>query len=374
MKSKLNLKFLKELTDAFGPSGHEWEVQSIVKGVGSPYAEKILTDRTGSLIFQHGSSGPKIMLAGHIDEIGYVVRSIDKSGFLQLSNLGGVNPAYHLGQEIIIRPFNGGEKIIGIIQKRAGGPREDMMKVAPLDKLLVDIGCNSVEEVKALGIKVGDPAVPYSEFRTMSRIWKNKDEDGNLKEKFVDIAVAKAFDDRIGVFIALEVLRRISEQKIEHPNTIFCASTPQEEVGCRGAKTAAQLIQPDIGFSLDVNISGDIPGMQGIDQKMGGGVVISALDNSLIPNPRLRRFIIDVAEKTKIPWQMGFLNRGGTDAGVMHLTGIGAPSMFFGVATRYVHTHHSMLDLADVENTIKLLIEIIKRLDQTTVESFTRID
>jgi len=374
---KLDLKLLETLTNAFGPSAFELEVQKIVKDYGKPFADEILTDRTGSLIFKHGSSGPKIMLSGHADEIGYIVSSITKTGFLKIVGIGGVFPGNLLAQEIIIRPFSEGPKIIGIIQKTMSmGPKgKDPLTI---DKLFVDIGCNSAEEVKALGIRVGDPAVPRAQFRTMirKRIQKNDaPKDGTKKEEVEShLAVAKAFDDRIGVFIALEVLRRISEQSIDHPNTLYFTSSTQEEVGLRGIRTAAHMIQPDIGFSLDVTVSGDLPGMQGrFDQKMGKGVVISTFDKSMIPNPRFKKYIIGIAEEKKIPYQMGFLPFGGTDAGTIHLTGIGAPSLFIGVATRYVHSHHSMLDLKDVEDTIQFLIEVIKKLDADTVAKFTQI-
>jgi putative aminopeptidase FrvX len=369
----MDIKFLEKLTNEFGPSGHEMEIQRIVRDYGKPFAHDILYDRTGSVIFQHGNAGPKLLLAGHIDEIGYVIRNIEKDGFVSISNLGGINPANLLGQEIIIRPFKGGEKIIGITT----GSSPERGKVIPLDKLKVDIGCSSAKEVEALGIRVGDPAVPYAQFREMFRKRKIKKDEKNpdsIEEEIdVHLAAAKAFDDRIGVFMGLEILRRISENKIEHPNILYIASTTQEEVGCRGAKTTAQMIQPDIGISLDVTPSGDVPGWDGIHQKMGKGVAISAIDNSMIANPVFKKYVLELAEELNIKAQIGFLPFGGTDAGTIHLTGIGAPSLFFGVPTRYVHSHHALLDLADVESTINLAVELIKRLDEKTIQSFTAI-
>ncbi len=370
---KLNLKLLETLTNAFGPSGHEDEVQKITRDYGQKFADDVLFDRTGSVIFKYGNSGPKIMLAGHADEIGYIISSIDKSGFLKISNIGGIFPTHQLGQEILIRPFKGGEDIIGIIQAAFPKSMEDMKKVKPLDQLLVDVGCNSDKEVEALGIKVGDPAVPYATYRSIKRKRLIKDDNGKEEEKEVHLVVAKAFDDRIGVFMVLEILRRLSEEKTNLPNIIYSVSTVQEEIGCRGARTAAQFLQPDIGMSLDVTVSGDVPGTKNADQKMGDGVVIHAMDNSMMANPKLRRFAIKIAEENGIKWQMGFLNRGGTDAGSIHLTGAGAPSLFIGIATRYVHSHHSLLDLEDVEGAIQLIIAMLKKLDQKTVESFTTL-
>jgi len=378
MSDKLNIKFLEELTNAFGPSGHETEAQKIAHAYGKEFADEVLFDRLGSVVFKKGNSGPKIMLAGHIDEIGFVITEITKEGYLRFHQLGGWWDQTLLTQEVVVRPFKGDAKVIGVI----GAPPphvltpEQRTKIVTKDQMYIDIGCASVKEVKELGIRVGDPAVPLAYFRTVNRTRKEKKEDDpDAKEetRAVTLAVAKAFDDRIGVFIILEALRRLSEQKIDHPNTVYAVSTTQEEVGLRGARTAAQMILPDVGFSLDVDISGDSPGSKGLVQKMGKGVSISAGDGSMIPNPKLRRFALEVAEEMDIKHQPAFLKSGGTDAGVIHLAGMGAPSLFLGIPTRYIHSHHGMLDLDDVENAVQLLIELIKRLDQKTVESFTSL-
>ena len=376
---KLDIKFLEELCNAFGPSGHEHEVQKIVRDHGAKFADEVTYDRLGSVVFRKGDGGPKIMIAGHADEIGFVITHIEKNGFLRFHQLGGWWDQTLLTQEVMIRPSKGEDKIIGVI----GAPPPHVLtpemrnKVVTKDKMYIDIGASSAEEVEELGIRVGDPAVPYSLFRTMKRTRKEKknpkDEKSEEETRTVDVAVAKAFDDRIGVFIALEALRRISEQGISLPNTVYFVSTVQEEVGLRGARTAAQMLQPDIGFSLDVDISGDVPGAEGLVQKMGKGVSISAGDGSMIPNPRLRSFVLNIAEEKKIRHQAAFLKSGGTDAGIIHLTGMGAPSLFIGIPTRHIHSHHSMLDLSDVENAITLLVEVLQRLDEKTVKSFTEL-
>ncbi|MBN2155649.1 MAG: M42 family metallopeptidase [Candidatus Lokiarchaeota archaeon] len=370
---KLDLKLLENLSNAFGPSGYETEAQKIALEYGKLYADAVEFDRTGSVIFKKGSSGPKIMLAGHGDEIGFIVCGIEKSGYLRINNLGGWWSHSVLSQQVLIRTMDG-KKIIGIIIAPPPHilPPDKRDKVIPLEKMYMDVGCKSEKEVKELGINIGDPVVPVSTFRIEKRTRISiKD---NKKKEEVQLAIGKAFDDRIGVFIILEVLRRLKQEEIDHPNIVYCAATTQEEVGLRGARTAAKLIEPDIGFSLDVDVSGDIPGVQDISQKMGEGVAISAGDGSMIPNPRFRKFVIDIAEKHKIKWQPAFLRRGGTDAGVIHLTGIGAPSLFIGIPTRHIHTHNGILDLSDVENAIKLLVEVIKELNEKTVESFTKLE
>lgn len=370
---ELNEKLLEELSNSFGPSGHERDIQKIALNYGKQYADSVEFDRTGSVIFKKGSSGPKIMLAGHADEIGFVICGIEKSGFLRINNLGGWWSHSVLSQQILIRTMDG-KKITGIII--APPPHilapESRDKVVPLNKMFLDIGCKSEQEVRDLGVNIGDPAVPVATFRIEKRNRINKKDEKKKEE--VKLAFGKAFDDRVGVFIILEVLRRLKEEKIEHPNTIYCASTTQEEVGLRGARTAAQLIQPDIGFSIDVDVSGDIPGVSDITQKMGEGVSISAGDGSMIPNPLFRKHVIGIAEEHKIKWQPAFLRSGGTDAGIIHITGIGAPSLFLGIPTRHIHSHNGIMSLQDVENSINLLVEVLKTLDDKTVKSFTKLE
>lgn len=375
---KLNIKFLEELVNSFGPSGHEHEAQKIAHDYGKKFADEVLFDGLGSVIFKKGSGGPKIMLAGHVDEIGFVITEIQKDGYLRFYQLGGWWDQTLLTQEVVIKPSNGDEKIIGVI----GAPPPHILtpemrsKVVTKDNMFIDIGCLSKEEVEKLGIRVGDPAVPLATFRTMKRTRKEKkddDKDAKEEEREVVIGVAKAFDDRIGVFIVLEALRRITEQNISLPNEVYFCSTTQEEVGLRGARTASQMIKPDIGFALDVDISGDSPDAKGLVQKMGKGVSISAGDGSMIPNPKLRKFVIDVAEEKGIKYQPAFLKSGGTDAGIIHLAGMGAPSLFLGIPTRYIHSHHGMLDLGDVENAVQLLVEVLQKLDEKTIKSFTAL-
>jgi endoglucanase len=377
-ESKLDLDLLEKLCNAFGPSGHEHDVQKIVRRYGEKFADEVLHDGLGSLIFRKGEGGPKIMMAGHVDEIGFVITEITKEGYLRFHQLGGWWDQTLLTQEVVIQPYQSDERIIGVI----GAPpphiltKEQRAKVVTKDKMFIDIGCSSKEEVEELGVRVGDAAVPHAVFRTMKRKRKEKKDDKkDAEEETVDVTlgVAKAFDDRIGVFIVLEALRRISEKDISLPNTAYFCSTTQEEVGLRGARTASQMLKPDVGFALDVDISGDSPDAKGLVQKMGKGVAISAGDGSMIQNPRLRRFVMDIAEEKGIKHQPAFLKSGGTDAGIIHLAGMGAPSLFLGIPTRYIHSHHGMLDLDDVENAVELLVEVLQKLDEKAVKSFSDI-
>ena len=370
-----NIDFLEKMCNAFGPPGHELEVARIVKDHVKNFCDEVYNDKTGSLIFKIGNTGPKIMIAGHIDEIGFLVTGIDKQGYLTFSQIGGWWDQSLLTQRVLIRTKEG-NTYRGIIAAPPPHvlPAEARTKVVTKDKMFIDVGCKSKKEIEELGIEIGDPIVPDSKFETIKRTQiekKNKEET----KKDVTLAVGKAFDDRIGAFIAAEVIRRIKEENLQHPNQIYGVATVQEEVGLRGAQTSANVIQPDIGIALEVDIAGDVPGVSKLKapSEMSKGFSILAGDASMIPNPRFRHFVINVAKELKLDYQNSVVMGGGTDAGRIHLTGSGCPSLVIGIPTRHIHSHNGILDLADVEKAITLIVEVIKRLDQSTINSFTEI-
>ena len=186
--------------------------------------------------------------------------------------------------------------------------------------------------------------------------------------------MGKAFDDRIGAFILMEAIRRIKEQGIAHPNTVYGAATVQEEIGLRGAKTIAHVVDPDVSIVLEVDIAGDVPGIKPHEAptKMGKGPSLITFDRSMIPNQPLKEFVIDVAKQAQIPLQLSHVS-GGTDAGRIHISRGGCPSVVIAVPTRHIHSHVGLLSLKDTENAVRLTIELIKRLDAETVEGFTAL-
>ena len=373
-----NIKILEELSNEFGPSGFEWEVQSILKKYVETFADEILKDRTGTLIFTAKGQevGPKIMIAGHMDEIGFQVAAITKDGFVKFHQLGGWWDQTLLSQRVMIRTVEG-KLYPGIIGAKPPHivEAEERNKVVTKAKMFIDVGCTSKEEVQELGIRIGDPIMPDAKFEIWERPRINKENKDNEEKSSVTLAVGKAFDDRIGAFIAAETIRKIKETGLSHPNVVYGASTVQEEVGLRGARTAAQMIKPDIGIALEVDIAGDVPGIDETKTpaKMGKGPTVLTYDGSMIPNPRFRDFVIKTAEELDIPFQLSLVPGGGTDAGVIHLTDMGCPSIVIGIATRHIHAHNGILDLNDVKNAIKLLIRLIEKLDKETVEGFTKI-
>ena len=346
------LDFLKELVDAHGVPGFEDDVAKVMqkhmKGVG-----EFSKDRLGSFICEKkgDSKGPKVMLAGHLDEVGFMVRSITKEGFIKFLALGGWWGHVVLGQRLIIRTRKG--DILGVVGSKPPHElrEEDRKRVIEIKDMYIDVGAASDWDVqKKLDIRPGDPIVPDSAFAVMAN---------------PNLLLAKAWDNRIGCALAAETARRLVGQK--HPNTVYAVATVQEEVGLRGAKTSASKIRPDVGIALDVGIAHDTPGTEG-DEKLGGGPLIVIYDASSIPNRRLRDLVIDTAKANKIPLQFEAVERGGTDAGRIHLSGEGVPTLSMGVAARYIHSHISIIDRRDYEATVKLLVAVVKQLDRKTVE------
>lgn len=353
---------MKRMMESFGPSGFERETAQIIKQYMTDYSDKILRDKLGSLIFvaEGESERPHILLAGHVDEVGFVVSGIDETGFLSFNTLGGWWDQVLLSQRVVVRTKKG--DIHGVVAAKPPHllTEEERKKVLERRDMFIDVGATSREEAEEMGAKIGDPVVPWSPF---SLIREGK------------IAMGKAFDDRIGAFIIMEAIRRIKEDKIEHPNTVFGAATVQEEVGLRGAQTVSHVVDPDVGIVLEVDIAGDVPGIKPHEAptKVGKGPTLLTYDSSMIPNQPLKEFVIETAEKAGIPLQLSQIARGGTDAGRIHLNRAGCPSAVISVPTRHIHSHVGLLGLDDVENAVKLVVELIKKLDRKTVESFTSI-
>lgn len=355
------ISFFSRFSEAFGPSGFETEPLRMIKDRYSPFADEVLTDRLGSLILKKAgiSERPRVMAAGHSDEIGFVVVSIEDNGFLQFQPLGGWAPITLPAQRVIIRSRKGDH--VGVITSKPPHlmTPEESNKPLEMKDLYIDVGAKNKDQIREMGIKIGDPIAPLAPFEVLrgGKAW-----------------LGKAFDDRIGVFIVMEALKKLKEEGAEHPNTYYAVSTVQEEVGLRGAETAADVVDPDVFIAVDVDIAGDSPRITSAEApaKMGEGVSIITWDRSMIPNPRFRDFVIEVAEKENIPYQLSAV-RGGTDAGRVHLHKYGVPSIVLGIPTRHIHSHSSIMSPDDVEAAIKLLIALVKKIDQDTVRGFAEI-
>jgi putative aminopeptidase FrvX len=355
---KREVDLMKKMMDAFGPSGFEREINKLVKKEVEPYTDEILTDKLGTLAFTLEGEGPKVLLAGHTDEVGFIISSITDNGYLTFNQLGGWWDQVLLAQKVIVRGKKG--DTVGIIASKPPHilPMEDRKKVVEMKDMFIDIGASSMEEVEEVGIRIGDPVVPWSPFEVIR--------EGK-------VAMGKAFDDRIGTFVIMEAMRRIKEQGIAHPNKIIGAATVQEEVGLRGAQTIAQTVNPDVSIVLEVDIAGDVPGIKPSEAptKMGGGPGLGTYDRSMIPNQPFKEMVIDTAKQAQIPLQLSQMAGGGTDAGRIHVNASGCPTVVITVPTRHIHSHVGLLSLKDTENTIRLLVELLRKLDWETVNSFT---
>ncbi|RST76335.1 M42 family peptidase [Siminovitchia acidinfaciens] len=347
------LTMLKELTDAKGVAGNEQEPRRVMKKYIEPYAEEIETDGLGSLIAKKtgDANGPKIMIAGHLDEVGFMITQIDDKGFLRFQTVGGWWNQVMLAQRVTIVTAKG--DITGVIGSKPPHilSPEARKKPVEIKDMFIDIGASSKEEAQEWGVRPGDMVVPYFEFTVM-----NNDK----------MLLAKAWDNRIGCAIAIDVLKNLKGEN--HPNTVFGVGTVQEEVGLRGAKTAANKIMPDIAIAVDVGIAGDTPGISEKESqsKMGDGPQIMLYDASMVSHKGLRDFVTGIADELEIPYQFDAMPGGGTDAGSTHLAGEGAPSLAITIATRYIHTHAALLHRDDYENAVKLISEVVKRLDKET--------
>lgn len=345
--------FLKEITEAKAISGFEGAVRRIMEREMKKLDVEISYDNIGSIIATHKGDAemPKIAIAGHMDEVGFIVTEITEQGFLKFQTIGGWWSQVMLAQQYDVTASN------GKVYRAVMGSKpphmltaEEHTKALNIDTMYLDLGVKDKAEVESLGIKVGDMVTPAIEFQVMAN---------------PDYLLAKAFDNRIGCAIVLDTLKNINGKKT--PNTVLGMGTVQEEVGLRGARTAAQMTKPDVVLALDVTIATDVPGLSN-SCKMGSGPALLIYDGALIGHVGLRKFITSIADELNIPYQIDYLKRGGTDAGAMHLTNSGAPAMSICLPARYIHSHTSMISYSDYQNTVKLLTAVIERLDKKALD------
>jgi len=348
------LQMFKDLTDANGIAGNERAPREVMKKYIAPYADTVETDNLGSVIAKKvgDENGPKIVVAGHLDEVGFMVTQIDDKGFIKFQTVGGWWSQVMLAQRVTITTRKGDE-VIGVIGSKPPHilPADVRNKVVDIKDMFIDIGAASKDEVLEWGVRPGDMVTPYFEFNVM----KN--------DKYL---LAKAWDNRIGCAIAIDVMKALQNEK--HPNILYSVGNVQEEVGLRGAKTATHKIQPDIGFAVDVGVAGDTPGVTAKEStsKMDAGPQIVVYDASMVSHRGLREFVLDVADEHNIPYQFEAMAGGGTDAGSIHV-----PALSIGIATRYIHSHAGILHRDDYDNAVKLMVEVIKKLDRDAVNKIT---
>lgn len=315
------MDLLKRLTQCNAPSGREDGITQIIKNEAEKYADEVFTDAMGNLIVHKKGNGKKLMFAAHCDEIGVVVTFIDENGFLRFADVGGLYTKYLAGRRVVFE--NGTEGVIGT------EPNNDKNA---LSKMFIDIGAENREEAQKL-VGVGDMA----------------SFEGNFSASDKRI-VSKALDDRCGCYVLLKSLERVKSD-----NDLYFVFTTQEEVGLRGARTAAFAIEPDMAIAVDVTDTGDTPKAENMAVKLGGGAAIKVMDYSVICSGEVRETLKELAEKNNIKYQMEIMTDGGTDAGVIHFSGKGVKTGGISIPTRYIHSPSEMIDIADLNACIDLL-------------------
>jgi putative aminopeptidase FrvX len=351
---------LRELTLCDGVPGQEGAVRAVMARHLGPYGE-LERDGLGSLCcLRRGTADrPRVMLAAHMDEIGFIVSDITDEGFLRFQTVGGWWEQVMLAQRVTVHTRQGPiPGVVGSKPPHVLSP-EDRRKPVERKDMFVDIGASSRAEAAEWGVRIGDMIVPVCPFQPMRN---------------PQFLMGKAMDDRAGCAVLVEVVRRLAGgggEAVPHPNTVLAVATVQEEVGLRGADVAARTWQPDVAFALDVGIAGDTPGMRREEARcrLGQGPLLLAYDASLLPNPKLRDFVADVAAAEGIPIQWETVPGGGTDAGRMQFAGTGVPSLVVGFATRYIHSAAAVIHRGDLEAAVQLLVAVLRRLDQAAVDA-----
>lgn len=357
MRSKA-LSLLEELTEAHSISGHEDEVRAIFVDELTDVGE-LATDKNGSVICATPNEGPRVLITGHMDEIGFMVQNITQDGFLQFVKIGGWWDLTLLGQRVEVRNRRG-DKIMGVIGTRPVHfiPENQRSNAIPVEQMFIDVGASTRREVEhALHIALGDPIAPWSPFTPMAQ-----------SNHFM----AKAFDNRVGMAATIQAALALKD--IDHPNEIVFAGSVQEEVGLRGGRVLASFVKPEVAIILEGPPADDTPGFNPWESqgRLGEGVQIRLYDPTAITNPRLAKLTIDTAIENDIPHQVTVRRNGGTDAGAIHQANQGIPCVVLGVPARYIHSHNSIIDIDDYLAMVNLTIALAEKLDETTVESLTR--
>ena len=344
-------RLLAELADAPGPSGFEEDVRRIMVRELKGSADQISYDGVGSVIAAQGSSGPKVMLDAHMDELGGVVRRVTPNGFLSMQMLGGWLDQALPDQRWIIIGSKGPVHAVTGIRDIHVVPTDERTKVFPRDTLYLDVGARSAADLANLGLSPGDPVVPDSPFVAMP--------GGRY--------LGKAWDDRVGCAVVVEALRRLKASG--HPNRLYIAATVQEEIGLRGARTASDLIKPDIGIAIEGGITGDSPGRnpEETQAELGAGPGIFLYDSSTLPNRKFVALVRDVAAAKKISLQSDLVQGYGDDSAAIQATAGGVPTVNLVVPARYTHAHNGIIDRADFDRMVDLVVALIQRLDAKTV-------
>lgn len=346
-------ELFKTLTELPGAPGNEHAVRKFMKQELEKYSDEVVQDNLGSIFgVKNGpQDGPKIMVAGHMDEVGFMVTQITDNGMLRFQPLGGWWNQVMLATRVEI--IAGDKKIQGVVGSIPPHLLSEEMRSKPMDmkNMLIDVGADDKEDALSFGIRPGQQIVPFSPFTPMANDKK---------------IMAKAWDNRYGCGLAIELLKELKDEQL--PNQLYSGATVMEEVGLRGAQTAAAMIQPDLFFALDASPANDANGDKNEFDQLGKGALLRILDRTMVTHRGMREFILDTAETHHIPYQY-FVSQGGTDAGRVHTANEGIPSSVIGICSRYIHTSASIIHTDDYAAAKELITKLVKAADRTTLET-----
>lgn len=323
-------ELIKKLVEAKGASGHEGEIRALIRDEIKGLADDVKVDAMGNLIARVGSKakgGLRVMFAAHMDEIGLIVTNVCEQGFVRFTSIGGVRPLNCVGGRVLF--MNGAQGVIAVERL------DDPGKSPSLEQLYIDVGVDSLEKSP---VKVGDVCIFDRPFLDLG-----------------DRLVSKAMDDRVACAIQIEVMRQLKKT----PHEVYFVFTTQEEVGLRGAGTAAYGIDPDLGISVDVTGVGDTPRGSRMAVGLGKGPAVKVKDGRMLSHTRVIDLMVESAKKAKLPYQYEVLEGGSTDAAAMQLTRSGIPVGCVSVPCRYIHTPSEMVDYNDVQNAVKLILQML---------------
>lgn len=346
-------EMFKTLTELPGAPGNEHAVRKFMRQELEKYSDRLIQDNLGSVfgVKDGQEDGPRIMVAGHMDEVGFMVTQITDNGMLRFQPLGGWWNQVMLATRVDV--ITSDKTIPGVIGSIPPHLLSEELRSKPMEikNMLIDIGADNKDDALALGIRPGQQIIPFSPFTPMANDKK---------------IMAKAWDNRYGCGLAIELLKELKDEKL--PNQLFSGATVMEEVGLRGAQTAATMIQPDLFFALDASPANDATGDKNEFGQLGNGTLLRILDKSMVTHRGMREFILDTAETHHIPYQY-FVSQGGTDAGRVHTANEGVPSSVIGICSRYIHTSASIIHTDDYAAAKELLTKLVKATDRTTLET-----
>lgn len=343
----------KTLTELPGAPGNEHAVRAFMRSELSKYSDEIVQDNLGGIfgLKKGDANGPKILVAGHMDEVGFMVSGITDNGMIRFQPLGGWWNQVLLAQRVEVVTKE--KTIPGVIGSIPPHLLSDEMRNKPMDikNMLIDVGADDKEDVARMGIKPGDQIVPVCPFTPMANDKK---------------IMAKAWDNRYGCGLSIELLKEVQNEQL--PNMLYSGANVMEEVGLRGAQASANMIKPDLFFALDASPANDASGNKNEFGQLGKGTLLRIFDRTMVTHRGMREFVLDTAETHNIPYQY-FISQGGTDAGRVHTSNEGIPSAVIGICSRYIHTSSSIIHTDDYAAAKELIVKLVKACDHTTLET-----